>query len=93
MIMTMEPGLYFPPGRLDSTPRNLQKMVSEETFRSFVETIRPIYEKYIHIGVRIEDDVLITDEGNRVLTASVPKTIRAIEKMMRQKSPHNTFSW
>jgi len=93
MIMTMEPGLYFPPGRLDSRPGSLQEMVSEETFLSFAETIRPVYDKYVHIGVRIEDDVLITEEGNHVLTDFVPKEIRAIEKMMRQKSPHNVFSW
>jgi len=31
------------------------------------------------IGIRIEDDVLITDKGNSVLTAAVPKTVEAVE--------------
>lgn len=31
------------------------------------------------IGIRIEDDVLITDDGNSVLTAAVPKTVGDIE--------------
>ena len=35
------------------------------------------------IGVRIEDDVLITDAGPRVLTAGVPKKIDEIEALMR----------
>lgn len=36
------------------------------------------------IGVRIEDDVLITARGPQVLTAAVPKTIREIEAVCRR---------
>jgi Xaa-Pro aminopeptidase len=35
--------------------------------------------KYRGIGIRIEDDVLVTKEGNRVLTAAVPKTVAEVE--------------
>ena len=35
------------------------------------------------IGIRIEDDVLITPQGNEILTAGTPKTIRDIEELMR----------
>jgi Xaa-Pro aminopeptidase len=38
--------------------------------------------KYRGIGIRIEDDVLVTDSGSRVLTAVVPKTIADIEALM-----------
>jgi Xaa-Pro aminopeptidase len=41
-----------------------------------------IPDKYRGIGVRIEDDVLVTPEGHRVLTAKVPKVIEEIEKLM-----------
>lgn len=34
------------------------------------------------IGVRIEDDVLITDDGCEILTASVPKEVDEIEALM-----------
>jgi Xaa-Pro aminopeptidase len=39
--------------------------------------------KYWGIGVRIEDDVLVTDQGPRVLTAGVPKKVSEIESLMK----------
>ena len=39
-------------------------------------------EKYWGIGVRIEDDVLVTGNGPRVLTGGVPKDVREIERLM-----------
>lgn len=35
------------------------------------------------IGIRIEDNVLVTEEGCRVLTDGVPKTVEEIESLMR----------
>lgn len=36
--------------------------------------------RWLGIGIRIEDDVLVTAEGNEVLTAGVPKEIKDLEK-------------
>jgi Xaa-Pro aminopeptidase len=40
--------------------------------------------KYRGIGVRIEDDVLVTEDGNRNLTAKVPKDPDEIESLMQK---------
>ncbi|MBU0689145.1 MAG: aminopeptidase P N-terminal domain-containing protein [Gammaproteobacteria bacterium] len=38
-----------------------------------------------NIGIRIEDDVLITPQGNKVLTQEAPKTVEQIEEEMRHE--------
>ena len=51
--------------------------------------IRPsedVPERWWNIGVRIEDDVLITDDGPRVLSKEAPKSIARIETLMRQNA-------
>ncbi|XP_057834361.2 intermediate cleaving peptidase 55, mitochondrial isoform X3 [Cryptomeria japonica] len=39
-------------------------------------------ERFRGIGIRIEDEVLITDSGHEVLTASVPKEIKHIQSLL-----------
>lgn len=46
---------------------------------------KKVDKKWRGIGIRIEDDVLVTRTGNRVLTDGVPKTIEAIEALMAQR--------
>ncbi len=57
MALTVEPGLYFRPGK--DVPQHLE-----------------------NIGIRIEDDVVVTADGPRVLTEAAPKTVKDIEEAM-----------
>ncbi len=53
-----------------------------------VITIEPgIYIPGRKIGIRIEDDVLITREAPKVLTADVPKAVDEIERVMSRGQP------
>ena len=50
--------------------------------------IRPaddVPEHFHNIGIRIEDDVVVTDRGCNVLTAAAPKTIKDIEEAMHAR--------
>ena len=70
----------------------------DNTFRKFksgmVTTVEPgiyirkddkIDSKYWHIGIRIEDDVLVTESGNHVLSNKAIKEIDEIENLMSQR--------
>ena len=43
-----------------------------------------VAKKWRGIGVRIEDDVLVTKSGHRVLSKGIPKTVQEIESFMAQ---------
>jgi Xaa-Pro aminopeptidase len=43
---------------------------------------KDIPEKYLGLGVRIEDDVLVTEDGHRVLSDKAPKHVEEIEQLM-----------
>ncbi len=55
----------------------------------YIKEGSPCDKKWWNIGVRIEDDVLITNDGHMVMSDCVPKTIDEIEKLMAEKSPFN----
>jgi Xaa-Pro aminopeptidase len=73
-VLTVEPGVYFIPALIDHWQ-------SEKRHAQFINYAQ--VEKYrAFTGIRIEDDVLITQKGSRVLGKSIPKKAQNIEKAM-----------
>jgi Xaa-Pro aminopeptidase len=72
MVFTNEPGIYLRPDALDNLPK-------DEASEKFIAAVRPAFEKYKGIGVRIEDDMLVTADGCEWLTAALPRRIADIE--------------
>jgi Xaa-Pro aminopeptidase len=72
MVFTNEPGIYVRLDALDNLPKTAEN-------EKFVAAIRPAFEKYKGIGVRIEDDMLVTPEGGKWLTGALPRSIADVE--------------
>ncbi len=73
-VITDEPGCYFIPALID-------KWHAEGTCKDFINFDE--LEKWKDFGgIRIEDDVLVTEKGSRILGKPIPKTVKEIEETM-----------
>jgi Xaa-Pro aminopeptidase len=67
----------------DDTPLRLQAgMITTVEPGIYVRRDSDAPERFKGIGIRIEDDILVTQNGNENLTAAIPKTIDAIEALV-----------
>jgi len=72
MTFTNEPGIYIRRDALDNLPQTPQNA-------QLIAAIKPAFEKYKGIGVRIEDDMVITPEGAKWMTGALPRSVADIE--------------
>jgi Xaa-Pro dipeptidase len=75
MVLSDEPGIYFIPYLLE------QGFKDEKVSKYFVQD--KIKEYYNFGGVRIEDDILITEDGCVNLTEGLPRTVEEIQNAMK----------
>ena len=79
-VTTVEPGLYVDMAfiaTLPDTPRN----------RAMRAKLAPALARYGGMGIRIEDDYLITTTGSEWLSKSAPREVDEIEATMKQRAP------
>lgn len=87
MIFTVEPGIYIRPDALDWLPKTPEN-------EKFIKAVRPAFEKYKGIGVRIEDDVLITNGAPVIMSAAIPRKLEDVETAMaRLRRELKTTGW
>jgi len=72
-VFTVEPGCYF-------IPELIGLWKAEGKFKDFINYSK--IDSYMPIGgIRIEDNVLITEKGHKLLGKPIPKTVKEVESI------------
>ena len=73
-VLTVEPGIYFIPHLIDQwkAENKYNEFINYDSLDSFVD----------FGGIRIEDNIVITKDGYRILGPHIPRTVEEIETIM-----------
>jgi hypothetical protein len=52
--------------------------------KEFIAKVKPVFERYKNIGVRIEDDMLVTETGVEWMTKALPREINQVQAFMER---------
>src|SRR6056297_1652444 len=75
-VLTNEPGIYF-------IPDLIKKWEAEKTNADFINFDK-IKKEYIDFGgIRLEDDLLVTENGSQLLGKRIPITVEEVEETMK----------
>ena len=85
MTYTNEPGIYIREDALNYLPDTPES-------KAFIAKVRPAFEKYKNIGVRIEDDMLVTATGVEWMTKELPRKMDEIEAFMARASKEFAYT-
>ena len=79
MTFAIEPGVYVRKDDVLANP-TFTKLTKEEQ-----DKIRAALDRYNGLGIRIEDDIAVTDGAPRVMSAAAPRTVADIEAWLASK--------
>ena len=72
-VITVEPGVYF-------IPELIERWKAQNKCADFINYDK--VERYKNFGgIRIEDDILVTSDGHRILGKPIPKTVEEVEDL------------
>jgi Xaa-Pro aminopeptidase len=78
--VTIEPGIYVRADAFDWLP-------DSPANRAMAARLRPALERYVSVGVRIEDVYIFSDNGVERASRGAPREIDDVEALMRQPAP------
>lgn len=74
-VLTNEPGIYF-------IPALISQWKQENKFKEFINYSK--VEEYSNFGgIRLEDDILVTEDGYRLIGKRIPITVEEVESTVR----------
>ncbi len=78
-VLTVEPGIYF-------IPKLIEQWKNESRNAEFINYAR--LNEYLDFGgIRLEDDILVTQDGNRLLGRPIPLQVDEVERRTGEGQP------